>query len=121
MKYAVCMLPLMLLSLNACSQQQSNAEPIEKEQTMQSKSQEISGTLIYKNLEGGFYGFDSDNGKKYTLRNLAPEFKKNGIKLQVSGRVRNDIMTFTQYGDVFDVENVNVLDESGIKPKNNEL
>ncbi|MBD3584974.1 hypothetical protein HHX48_04385 [Salinimonas sp. HHU 13199] len=121
MKYSVWMLPLTLLSVNACSQQQLKADPIETEQAMQSTSKEISGTLIYKNLEGGFFGFDSDKGNKYTLRNLPPEFKKNGIKLQVNGRVRNDIMTFTQYGDVFEVESVKVLDESGIKPKNNEL
>lgn len=111
----------MLLSVNACSQQQLKADPIEKESAVQSTAKEISGTLIYKNLEGGFYGFDADNGSKYTLRDLPEEFKKNGIKLQVSGRVRNDVMTFTQYGDVFEVESVKVLDESGIKPKNNEL
>ena len=120
MKARLFVMPFMLLSVGACSQQYSQAETKTQEQTMQTNSKEITGTLLYKDLEGGFYGFDGDNGNKYTLRNLAPEYKKNGIKLHVRGRIREDIMTFTQYGSVFEVEDVKVLDESGVKAKNNE-
>lgn len=126
-------LPVMLLSLTACSQH-TTADEAAPSRTADSATdtatdasgskkmnvqKTITGTLVYKTIEGGFYGFVADNGKHYTLRNLAPEHKKNGMQLTVTGRIRNDVMTFTQFGEVFDVETVDSLDASHVKPADN--
>lgn len=124
MKMALLGLALLSLPLSACSQQpvqanQSNSEQTSSEQSMNaSKSEQIQGQLVYKDLEGGFYGFIGDNGRNYTLRNLAPEYKQNGIRLAVTGHVRDDILTITQFGSVFEVEAVKVLDDSQVSPIN---
>ncbi|AXR06117.1 hypothetical protein [Salinimonas sediminis] len=99
--------------------------PIPKDSLQQSPAtkapMELTGTIVYKNLEGGFFAFISADGGHYTLRNLAAEYKKDGLKIAVTGHVRTDIMTYTQFGEVFEVTQVKVLDRSGVKPAQDEM
>lgn len=99
--------------------------PIPKDSLQQSPatkaSMELTGTIVYKNFEGGFFAFISADGGRYTLRNLAAEYKKNGLKIAVTGHVRSDIMTYTQFGEVFEVTKVKVLDRSGVTPAHDEM
>ncbi|MCW8090676.1 hypothetical protein [Alteromonas sp. ASW11-130] len=81
-------------------------------------SQSMTGTIVYKNLEGGFYAFNSDSGEKFTFQRLPKEFHKHGLKIKVWGKPRKDVMTFTQYGTVFEVEKAEVIDDSQVKPIN---
>ena len=125
MKYLLVLTLTSFMGLTACSgQAQTHPEPVsesQKDKGMQSVTKQMTGTIVYKNLEGGFYGFISDDGSHYTLRNLAPEYKQNGLKISVKGQVLTDIMTITQFGDVFEVSTVKVVDRSGVKPTDNEM
>lgn len=47
------------------------------------------GTVKYINLEGGFWGILAEDGKKYDPVNLADEYKKDGLTVQVAAKVRN--------------------------------
>ncbi len=78
------------------------------------KHVKLTGTIIYKDIEGGFYAFISDNGDRYTLHGLDEAFQQNGLIVEVEGVAAPDMMTFTQFGTVLKVSNVKVLDASRI-------
>ncbi|MDY6977088.1 MAG: ribose-phosphate pyrophosphokinase [Pseudomonadota bacterium] len=129
------------LALVACSQEESNKDVtmIDKEKQMESKTEsmpkelvaepvtqaeavedsvkgEISmkGSIIYKDLEGGFYAFIAENGDRYTLHGLDETYQKNGLVVEVEGTPKPDMMTFTQFGTVLQVSSVKVLDTSKV-------
>ncbi len=41
-----------------------------------------TGTIVYLNFEGGFYGIIADNGEHYDPINLPSEFKKDGLRVR---------------------------------------
>lgn len=67
---------------------------------------EIPGTITYKNIEGGFYAIDGDDGKKYDPINLPEAFRKDGLKVIVSARIKQDAMSFHMYGVIIEVVNI---------------
>lgn len=129
------------LALVACSQEESNKDVtmVDKEKQMESKTEsmpkelvaepvtqaeavedsvkgEVSmkGSIIYKDLEGGFYAFIAENGDRYTLHGLDETYQKNGLVVEVEGTPKPDMMTFTQFGTVLQVSSVKVLDTSKV-------
>lgn len=64
---------------------------------------EITGTIVYKNFEGGFFAIDSDDGSKYNPTNLPESFRKDGLKVKVSARHKKDAMSIHMYGAIIDI------------------
>lgn len=67
---------------------------------------EIMGTVIYKRIEGGFYAIDGDDGRKYDPINLPDSFRKDGLKVKVTARLKKDTMSFHMYGAIIEVVNI---------------
>jgi hypothetical protein len=67
---------------------------------------EIVGSVTYKNIEGGFYAIEGDDGKKYDPINLPESFKRNGLKVKVTARLKKDAMGFHMYGAIIEVVNI---------------
>ena len=67
---------------------------------------EIIGTVAYKNIEGGFYAIDGDDGSKYDPINLAETFRKDGLRVKVTARPRVGAMSFHMYGAIIEVVNI---------------
>ena len=67
---------------------------------------EIQGTVVYKNIEGGFFAIDSDDGSKYDPINLPESFRKDGLKVKVTARRRIDAMSLHMYGAIIEVVNI---------------
>ena len=130
-----------VLTLVACSQEEENKDVtmVDKEKQMDTKAEsmpkelvaepvtqaeaveenvkgEVSmkGSIIYKDLEGGFYAFIAENGDRYTLHGLDETYQKNGLVVEVKGTPKPDLMTFTQFGTVLQVSSVKVLDTSKV-------
>jgi hypothetical protein len=74
----------------------------------------LTGAIFYKEIEGGFYAFVSDDGDRYTLHGLDEVFQKNGLVVEITGLPKPDLMTTTQFGTVLKVLNVEVLDTSKV-------
>ena len=64
---------------------------------------EIHGTVVHKNMEGGFFAIDGDDGRKYYPVNLAPSFRKDGLKVKVTARLSRDAMSIHMYGVIIEV------------------
>ena len=67
---------------------------------------EITGTVVYKDLEGGFYAIDGNDGRKYDPINLPEEFRKNGLKVKLSARLKRNAVSFHMYGSIIEVVNI---------------
>jgi hypothetical protein len=67
---------------------------------------EIQGTITYKNIEGGFFAIDGDDGSKYDPINLPDSFRKDGMKVKVTARLRRDATSIHMYGAIVEVVNI---------------
>ena len=130
-----------VLTLVACSEEEANKDVtmVNKEKKMETKAESMpkelvaepvtqaeavkenakggvsmKGSIIYKDLEGGFYAFIAENGDRYTLHGLDETYQKNGLIVEIKGTPKPDLMTFTQFGTVLQVSSVKVLDTSKV-------
>ena len=62
-----------------------------------------SGTVVYIDLEGGFYGIISSDGAEYLPLNLPVEYQENGISVVFEGVIREDMYTIQQWGTPLDI------------------
>ena len=67
---------------------------------------EIIGTVVYKDFEGGFFAIDGDDGRKYNPLNLPGEFRKHGLKVKVTARLKRNAVSFRMYGSIIEVVNI---------------
>ena len=77
----------------------------------------LTGSIIFKELEGGFYAFIAESGDRYTLHNLEEQFQQNGLIAKVTGVPKPKMMTFTQFGTVLQVTSVEIIDSSKVTNK----
>ena len=56
------------------------------------------GTVVYRNLEGGFWGIVSVEGKKYLPMNFDPAFHKDGLHIKFKARKEKNVFTTTMWG-----------------------
>jgi hypothetical protein len=67
---------------------------------------EIVGTVTYKSLEGGFYAIDGDDGKKYDPVNLPEAFRKDGLRVKATARLKPGVMGFHMYGAIVEIVDI---------------
>ena len=63
----------------------------------------IRGTVVYKDMEGGFFAIDGDDGKTYDPINLTDSFKINGLKVNITAKLRNDMGSIHMVGDIIEI------------------
>lgn len=64
---------------------------------------ELQGTVVYKDFEGGFFAIDGDDGKTYDPINLPDAYKKDGLKVKATVRVRKDVVGFHMAGTIIEI------------------
>lgn len=62
-----------------------------------------TGTIVYQNLEGGFYGIVGDDGANYLPLNLPDEFAQDNLSVTFTGIVQRDVATIQQWGTPFEL------------------
>ncbi|GFD80088.1 hypothetical protein KUL118_29500 [Tenacibaculum sp. KUL118] len=129
------------LTLIACSSDEENKDVtmVDKEKQIQSEAESVpkelvaepvtqaeaveenvkgevtmTGSIIYKDLEGGFYAFIAEDGGRFTLHGLDETYQKNGLIVEVKGTPKPEMMTITQFGTVLQISSVKVLDTSKV-------
>ena len=78
----------------------------------------VRGTVRYKNLEGGFWALDSDDGKKYMPSGLDKALRVDGMVIEVNGYIEEDVVTFQQYGKTLKIKQSRLIDDSNAKALN---
>ena len=107
---------LALVGCKAKTDSSQNIEPNVSESSEISSSEstpilpadsfEIEGTVTYKNIEGGFHAIDGDDGKKFYPINLPESFRKDGLKVKVTVRLKTDAISFHMHGSIVDIVDI---------------
>jgi len=71
----------------------------------------ITGTVKQVEAEGSFWGIVGDDGKQYEVVNLPDEFKIQGLRLKVVGKVRPDQFSYHMWGIRVDAHVVEKIGE----------
>lgn len=66
----------------------------------------LRGTVVKKDLEGGFFAIESDDGQVYDPINLPEHFKKDGLKVKVNAKLRNDMGSIHMVGDIIEIVDI---------------
>ena len=67
------------------------------------------GEINYINLEGGFYGIISSDGKCYDPINLPSEFKNDGLQINYKVKVLPDQVCFHMWGILVEILEIGVM------------
>jgi hypothetical protein len=77
----------------------------------QAETIELQGIVVYKDLEGGFFAIDGDDGRIYKPANLPEAFKENGMRVKATVRVKNDVAGIHMVGEI--VEIIDIVESNG--------
>jgi hypothetical protein len=69
-----------------------------------------SGTVVFIELEGGFYGIVSDGGERYDPLNLDDEFKTDGLRIRFEAMTIQEQVGIHMWGELAEVRGVERLD-----------
>ncbi len=69
----------------------------------------MTGTIVFRDLEMGTWVFESDSGETYLLAGGDRKIKKNGARIEVSGAVDMDSVSFQMVGQKLTVSRYRFL------------
>ncbi|MBA6263632.1 MAG: hypothetical protein V7780_13305 [Colwellia sp.] len=73
------------------------------------KQLSFTATVKYMNLEGGFFGLVSKEGKHWLPMNLKKEFQQDGAVIKVRGNALTGMMTIQQWGTPFSITHIELV------------
>ena len=81
----------------------------------------LIGTIRYMDMGMGTWALVTDQGEQYELLQPAPSnLLQEGLKISVTGTIRDDVMTITAIGPVLAVQEFQVINSrSEVQPINN--
>ncbi len=65
-----------------------------------------TGTVTYKDLEGGFYGIVGTDDTRYDLMNLPDDFSIDGTEVRFTAYPRDDMMSFHMWGSIIEIRTI---------------
>jgi len=71
---------------------------------------ELSGKIKRQNIATGVWSLVANNGQVYELYNYPTEIRQDNLSVQITGQIREDIMTIAMIGPVLEVKSYQVLD-----------
>jgi serpin B len=78
-----------------------------------------TGTVVFVDLEGGFFGIMGDTGVKYEVTNLSPEFQKDGLRVIFTAKRRGDLVGIHQWGVIVELVKIKKAPSRAAEPANN--
>jgi hypothetical protein len=69
----------------------------------------ITGTIEKKGFGFGTWALVAEDGKTYELKDAPKELQQEDIKVEIQGKIREDIMTIAMIGPVLEIESFKAL------------
>ena len=66
-----------------------------------------SGTVVFRDKDGGFYGILTDNGGQYEPKNLSARYCSDGLRISFSGQLDTAQLGEHQWGNPVEIAVVN--------------
>ena len=70
----------------------------------------LEGTVVWIDLEGGFFGIQGDDGAQYDPLNLPESFRVDGLRVVFAGRVRDDVASAHMWGYLITIKAIERAD-----------
>lgn len=114
---------LSLIFLFSCSSEKGtktkslpqNADTNEKETPQlavdKSEIRNMIGTVVFQEIEGGFYGIMAEDGKKYNPINLDDSFKKDGLRVKFDANIKKGMVGIHMWGQYVEILTIEKLEE----------
>lgn len=61
------------------------------------------GKVVFQDLEGGFYGVISEDGRKFLPASLPERFKTDGMQVTYTFRPQQDAVSFMMWGEPVEI------------------
>ena len=68
------------------------------------------GTVVWLNLEGGFWGIIGDDGEHYDPINLNIEFRCEDLRVYFEAEIRTDLVSFHMWGKIVEILKIQKLE-----------
>jgi hypothetical protein len=88
----------LLAALGGCQEPASDSGRAADSTTGAASTQVVRGTVRYLDVEGGFYGIVTDEGKKLDPVNLPREFQKDGLQIRARVEPVKDLVSVRMWG-----------------------
>jgi hypothetical protein len=72
-------------------------------------SQDVTATVRYFTIEGGFFALRGDDGVTYDPRQLDPAFAQDGLRVRARLVVRDDLIGIHMVGPLVDISSITKL------------
>ena len=69
-----------------------------------------TGTVVFVNLEGGFFGIVDDEDERYDPINLDWDYREDGLKVEFQAMIRDDLPTSRMWGTTIEIIDIEVLE-----------
>lgn len=70
----------------------------------------VNGTVHYYTIEGGFWAVAGDDHTTYDpLGGLPAAFQREGLRVQLQARIRNDLISFHMVGPIIQIIDIREL------------
>jgi hypothetical protein len=69
----------------------------------------IKGKIEFKEIGMGVWVLVSENGETYELYNPPSELYKENIQVEITGKIKENIMTIAMVGQVLEIESFKIL------------
>lgn len=110
---------LLIFSCSAEKNTQDKSQPqgeteLKKEQRQMSDQSEIrnmKGTVVYHEIEGGFWGIIADDGRKFNPINLDENFQEENLRVKFDARVKKGMVGIHMWGEYIEILKMEKLDE----------
>ena len=91
--------------------QDSNPNPAEAPRMTEGNDEirNATGTIVYNEIEGGFYGIRADDGKKYNPVNLDPSFRKDGLRVRFDANLKKGMVGIHMWGEYVEILRIEKL------------
>ncbi|MFK7845891.1 MAG: hypothetical protein AB8G77_11355 [Rhodothermales bacterium] len=100
---------LAALLFMGCKTTADPAETPDAERTEMQVVDGIKATVKYIDLEGGFYGIETDAGDNYLAINLEEAYKVDGLRILFTMKPRTDIMSTKMWGKIVEITEISKL------------
>jgi hypothetical protein len=68
-----------------------------------------TGTVVFLNLEGGFYGIKGDDGYNYDPIDLPPEYQKDALRVRFEAKELTDRGSVHMWGRIIEIKHIEKL------------
>lgn len=111
LEFSSLRMPLVLLVLclagtTGCAQPEARSEGLER------AGQDVAFAAEVKwiSLEGGFFGLVAEDETKYLPLNLPEGFRRDGLRVKVKGRLKEEAVTIYMWGKPLEILDLKALE-----------